>query len=305
MGGSRLISGNAGLNPVDTETWEPPLAEPRLGLLFLTRGDVNQPEIWREFTDDAGDGVRVFSHSVDQALAEAGYLAGTSIHEWWETRWGDISLVRAMMALLKAALEDPSLTHFAFVSESCIPVRPWNEMARRLRIDPRSMLNYQTSSQMKPHHLSRLSKVRELPDRCRRMHSQWGVLARDAAECVTGFVFTEHFEGFLTPDEHYIGSVLALRGFDEARRLHRTESTWHNWSEETGRPKMLSKVDAALVGELAAFPGFFARKFAPGTDVGRCGLHQVRINRGNADQSVAITGANQNVSTGALRRPRS
>lgn len=278
-GGSRWTSGNASVDHVDAETCEPPVTEPRLGLLFLTRGDVNQPEIWREFTDDAGDGVRVFSHSTDPSLEQSGFLSGTSIDEWWETQWGHISLVRAMMALLKAALEDPSLTHFAFVSESCIPVRPWNEMARRLRIDPRSMLNYQTSSQMKPHHLSRLSKVRELPDRCRRMHSQWCVLARDAAECVTEFDFTVHFEGFLAPDEHYIGSVLALRGFDEARRLHRTESTWHNWSEETGRPKMLSKVDAALVEELAAFPGFFARKFAPDTDVGKWGLHLSCSNR--------------------------
>ena len=249
--------------------------EPCLGLLFLTRGDVNQPEIWREFTDDGGSGVRVFSHSMEP-LAEAGFLAGTSIAEWRETRWGDISLVRAMMALLKAALEDSSLTHFAFVSESCIPVRPWQEMARRLRIDPRSMLDYRTSSEMKPHQLSRLSTVRDLPDRCRRMHAQWCVLARDAAECVVEFDFTERFEGFLAPDEHYIGSVLALRGFDEARRLHRTKSTWVKWTEQEGlgRPKTVMEVDAVLAGELAAFPGFFARKFAAESDIRRWGLHQ-------------------------------
>lgn len=275
-GGRRWNSSNAIPSHADDDICHPSNREPRLGLLFLTRDDVNQPEIWQQFTEDAGSGVRVFSHSMQPVLAEAGFLAGTSINDFQETRWGDISLVRAMMALLKAALEDPSLTHFAFVSESCIPIRPWKEMARRLRIDPRSLLDYRTGSEMKPHHLSRLSTVRDLPDRCRRMHAQWCVLARDAAECVAEFDFTEHFEGFLAPDEHYIGSVLALRGFDEAGRIHRAKSTWTKWTEQEGlgRPKTVLEVDAALAGELASFPGLFARKFAAESDVGRWGLHQ-------------------------------
>lgn len=252
--------------------------KPRLGLLFLTQGDVNHPGIWREFVGDAGGSARVFSHSKQPELAESGFLAGTSIPTWRETRWGDISLVRAMMDLLKAGLEDSTLTHFAFVSESCIPVRPWNEMERRLRIDPRSLLNYRTSKDMKPHHLERLSRVRDLPDRCRRMHSQWCVLARDAAECVAEHDFTKWFEGFLAPDEHYIGSVLALRGFDEQQGIEKAEATWLKWnlSDGVSRPATLTETDVTLARSLAAFPGFFARKFAPESDVGKWALHRLR-----------------------------
>jgi hypothetical protein len=220
--------------------------------------DTSQPGIWREFVEDSGGSVRVFSHSKEPEVAAKGFLSGTSICAWRETRGGDISLVRAMMDLLKAGLEDASLTHFAFVSEQCIPVRPWQEMARRLRIDPRSLLNYRTSKDMKPHHLERLSRVRDLPDRCRRMHSQWCLLARDAAECVAEFDFTLWFEGFLAPDEHYIGSVLALRGYDEDARITKTDSTWVKWNTSDGvsRPNSVSETDAELARSLAAFPGF-------------------------------------------------
>ncbi len=274
-GGKRWISPKFEIVEAEDSACLPRLAEPRMGLLFLTQGDVSQPRIWREFVEDSGGSVRVFSHSKEPEVSAKGFLAGTSISAWRETRWGDISLVRAMMDLLKAGLEDSSLTHFAFVSEHCIPVRPWQEMARRLRIDPRSLLNYRTSKDMKPHHLERLSRVRDLPDRCRRMHSQWCLLARDAAECVAEYDFTAWFEGFLAPDEHYIGSVLALRGFDEDGGISKTETTWLKWNTSDGvsRPLALSETDAELARSLAAFPGFFARKFAPESDVGKWGLH--------------------------------
>ena len=163
----------------------PAVASPRLGLLFLTRGDVCHPEIWREFVADASSEVTVFSHPKDEVAAARGFLNGTLIDERHETAWGDVSLVRAMMSLLKAGLADDSLTHFAFVSETCIPIRPWREMKRRLALDPRSILDFQTSSEMREKHLKRVSGAMDLPDRCRRVHSQWCLLERESATCVT------------------------------------------------------------------------------------------------------------------------
>lgn len=248
--------------------------DPKLGLLFLTRGDVNQPEIWRDFVSRAGEGVRVLSHPKNQLAAARGFLAGTAIPEWRETAWGDISLVRAMLDLLRNALADPSVTHFAFLSESCIPTRPWSEIRRRLTLDPRPMLDSQGSDRMKEKHLERISHVEDLPDRARRMHPQWMLLDREAATCVAEADLTRHFEGLEAPDEHYFGSVLALRGYSEDR-IHRAPVTWVNWTEnENGtHPKEHAVTDGALAAELAAFPGFFARKFPESSDIGRWGLH--------------------------------
>jgi hypothetical protein len=262
-------------------TTKPPVKEPRvqepcLGLLFLTRGDVCQPEIWREFAAEAGTGVKILSHAKDQEAAARGFLAGSAIENWQETEWGDISLVRAMLSLLTAGLADESLTHFAFVSESCIPIRPWAEMRRRLIIDPRSMLYYETSGDMKKKHLERISIVEDLPDRARRIHSQWCLLDREAATCVTEVDFTPHFEKLSAADEHYIGSILALRGYNENDRINRQEITWAKWQDdgETTRPRAFDRTNAGLTAELAAFPGFFARKFPIGSDIGKWGLHR-------------------------------
>jgi hypothetical protein len=273
----------------DTETEEAPVGdgkkaamvrlprfEPKLSLLFLTRGDVHHPDIWSEFVEEGGVEVTVHSHAKDLSEAENGFLAGTAISERHETGWGDISLVRAMLALLKAGLENSSGTHFAFLSESCIPVKSWAEIRRALKYDPRSMIDFEDGSGMKPKHQERISKVRDLPHRTWRTHSQWMVLNREAAQCLVAEDFTEHFSGIFAPDEHYFATVLALRGYPDWDDVNRQTPTWVRWQEPSGRPEEYLHTNIMIARELAAFPGFFARKFPQGSDIGKWGLHKLR-----------------------------
>lgn len=50
------------------------------------------------------------------------------------TAWGDWSLVAATHLLMKAALADPSITHFQLLSEACLPVKPISEFEDYLRV---------------------------------------------------------------------------------------------------------------------------------------------------------------------------
>lgn len=249
--------------------------DPKLGLLFLTHGDVNHPDLWQDFIRQAGDGVRVFSHPKDPAAAAHGFLANTAIPENVETKWGDISLVRAMLPLLRNGLADPSLTHFMFLSESCVPIRPWREMRRSLLNDPRSMIPYQGHQEMSPLHLERILKVRDLPAHTRRVHPQWILLDREAATCVAETDLTGRFERVFAADEHYFGTVLALRGFPN-ERIRRQAATWVEWKDagRDGGPKEVSQLSWELMRELSGFSGFFARKFPVGSDIGKWGLHR-------------------------------
>lgn len=249
-----------------------PQPEPKLGMLFLTREDVNHPQIWREFVSDSGGDVRVFCHAKGRAVADQGFLRGFSIDEWHDTNWGEISLVRAMIGLLKAALKDESLTHFAFASESCVPVKPWSEIRRRLRIDPRSMMGFDDGNTMGQVHQGRLAKIDDLPRRDWRAHSQWVLLDREAARCVVEDDFTQRFSGIVAADEHYFGSVMSLRGYPDWEKVNRQDPTWVKWADS--RPLELLETSPELAAELAGFQGFFARKFPMESDIGRWGLHR-------------------------------
>ncbi|QJE96937.1 beta-1,6-N-acetylglucosaminyltransferase [Luteolibacter luteus] len=251
---------------------EPP--SPKLGVLFLTRGDVCHPEIWREFATAAGTDIRIFSHPKSRTEAEQGFLSGSVIGEAHETAWGDISLVRAMLALLREGLKDETLTHFAFASETCVPVKPWTEIRRRLRIDPRSMIHFDDCNSMKPLHRDRIQKVRDLPQGCWRIHPQWMLLDREAAACILEHDVSERFANMSVPDEHYFGSILALRGFPEWEKIHRQHVTWVKWKEDSLHPMELIHTSPQLATELTDFPGFFARKFPAESDVGKWALHR-------------------------------
>ena len=142
--------------------------KPTLALLFLTRGDVHHPRIWREFVSEPPGRVRVLSHSKFQEQCIGGFLEGTGIGKGFATKWGDISLVKASRGMLLEALEDRGLTHFVLLSESCVPVRPLPEILRRLELDPRPQFDFRGRKTANHRHLSRIGAVPEVPPGCWR-----------------------------------------------------------------------------------------------------------------------------------------
>jgi hypothetical protein len=188
-------------------------ARSRLGLLFLTRGDVDHPGIWREFVEGAPERVRVFSHPKDLEALTGGFLEGTVIAENHETEWGGISLVRASLALLRAALEDETLTHFMLLSESCVPTRPLAAMLRHLDWNPKPRFLCHTLDQVTTQQLARTAALPEVPTDCWRFQSQWWLLDRIAAEWVARADYTDVFARMRVPDESYFATVLGLLGY--------------------------------------------------------------------------------------------
>jgi hypothetical protein len=239
---------------------------PKLGLLFLTIGDVNNPDIWQEFLDQAGPDVSIFSHVKHRENLGPGFIADSMISKIVETRWGKISLVRAMLALLEEAYADPETTHFAFLSGSCIPIKSWPRIRRNLQDDPRSMIAIKDGSEMLEPHSGRHRSATGIAYEYWRTHPQWVLLDREAAGCILQRDATEQFECVFAPDEHYFGTVLAMRGFPDSR-INPVPPTWVDWS--SGLPAVHDSIDAGLAGKLARSPSFFARKFPESADLPR------------------------------------
>lgn len=253
---------------------QPLRKKPRLGLLFLTRGDVNHPEIWREFVSEAPGRVRVLSHPKFPAQLKGGFLEGTAIRERHETKWGDISLVRASRAMLLAALEDESLTHFALLSEACVPVRPLPEILRRLELDPRPQFGFKTLKEAVARHASRIGSVPEVPAGCWRFTSQWWLLDRTAAIFAAGQDYTPLFEKMFVPDEAYFATVLAMQGYPLEGEVVKKDVTWTWWEKDAGSPNEWPELPLERLESLLHSGALFARKFPKGADIGKLGLHR-------------------------------
>jgi hypothetical protein len=249
-----------------------PPPEARLGLLFLTRKDVNHPEIWRDWIKQAPGRVRVFSHSKEPDKAND-FLAGTQIATNIETEWGSIGLVHATRALLKEALEDSSLTHFALLSESCVPVRPLKEIIRNLELDPRAQFfteTYERASELKR---ERVRCAPQIPTGCWRFQSQWWLLDRSTATIASRTDYTSFFARMFAPDECYFSTVLALEGYPIEDLVLQEGSTWTHWKDGSGSPTSHVRLNSEHLSSILRSNALFARKFPSNSNIGSFGLH--------------------------------
>lgn len=245
----------------------------RLALLFLTHGDTHHPDIWREFVAESPERVRLFSHPKEPQLLRGGFLEGTAIRERHRTAWGDVSLVRATIALLRAALEEPELTHFALLSESCVPVRPLPETLKLLDWNPKSRFTWRDLTKASPTEKRRALDLPQVPAACWRFQAQWWLLERTAAEWVARVDYTDLFAKMEVPDEGYFSTVLCLLGFPLADRVVPTPSTWTHW-EGGSHPLSFETLPPADLERIVESGALFARKFPKGAEVGRYGLHR-------------------------------
>jgi hypothetical protein len=265
--------------------------ETRLGLLFLTRGDVNNPEIWREFVAEMPDRVEIFSHPKHPKELIGGFLEGTAIQKLIPTQWGDISLVRAAREMLLAALEDPSLTHFALLSESCVPIKPLPEIIRRLQVDPRPQFGFKTLSEVSSRKATRIDAVPEVPAGCWRFTSQWWLLDRASAIFAAGQDYTPLFAKMDVPDEGYFATVMAMQGYPLDGEVLNKDSTWTWWENDAGSPNSWEKIPKDRLERMLHSGAIFARKFPKRADIGDYALHR----------SVAPEPALRNIRTSACK----
>ena len=219
----------------------------KLALMFLTRGDVNLPQVWRDFVAAVPERVRIYSHPKDPAAVEGGFLEDSVIREHFETEWGSISLLRATLAMLREALEDESLTHFVLLSESCVPVRPLPEILRELDWNPKPRFKSRTLSEASQLQKSRAAPVPEVPDDCWRFQSQWWLLDRIAANWVARADYTDVFEKMGIPDEAYFSTVLCLLGYPVDDRCSGKPVTWVHWEKDVGRPTEHDKISMEIL----------------------------------------------------------
>lgn len=143
----------------------------------------------------------------------------------------------------------------------------FSTVRKRLLVDGRSQFRCVGQAEMKAKHLLRFESVPWVEARCRKMHSQWVMVNREMADCLMEDDFTAEFEGMEVPDEHYIGSVLAMKGYplDDSHVYHQ-DATWMRWHEnlDVGTvPVEVLHIEPTLRREWLDFPGFFARKVSP------------------------------------------
>lgn len=198
----------------------------KIAFLFLTRNNLKQPQLWYDFLSDGKGKCNMYAHTKERDKLNQQFLIDHQIPEHIHTEWGNTNLVTATNALIKNALKDKTNKMFVLVSESCIPLYPFETIHEVLlnlsgtsnksylytKITPKNTLD--VFIKMKDAVYTQLSKngnpTKELGitwDNCMR-NSQWMILNREHAEIVDQHNHESLWKNFNVADEWYYYNVL-------------------------------------------------------------------------------------------------
>lgn len=251
--------------------------DPQIAFLVLSRGDVNHPQIWRDYLAQSEGSAKIYAHCKDiDSLGADSFLLPHLIEEQIPTEWASASLVEATLALIHAAHKDSSITHFILVSESCVPVRPYAELINSLRLDARSRMTITPWTEMRKYHVLKAQRLENLPTirkEVAHFQDQWMCLSRADVDTCLKKNWLPEFANVFAADEAFFATVLAASGKPPLQYVINRPVTWTKWMEHEAHPVTFHKVPKSIIAEISESGCFFARKFAPNSDIGSYRLH--------------------------------
>ncbi|CAK9315461.1 unnamed protein product [Citrullus colocynthis] len=233
----------------DSHGFQPP---PKIAFLFLTRKKLPLDFVWANFFKN-GDQAKfsIYIHSkpgfvFDKSTTKSCFFYNRQLNNSIQVLWGESSMIEAERLLFGAALDDPANQRFVLLSDSCIPLHNFSSTYSYLMSSPKSFVDSflnVNEGRYNPEMLPIISQEKW------RKGSQWITLVRKHAEVVVNdaiifpvfkklckkqevdkiVIQKEKYHPNCIPDEHYLQTLLSIRGLEnELERRTLTYSTWNS-----------------------------------------------------------------------------
>tara|TARA_Y100000592_G_scaffold54689_1_gene86208 strand:- start:165 stop:1028 length:864 start_codon:yes stop_codon:yes gene_type:complete len=258
----------------------------KISFLFLVYDKIIYEDTWSDFFSQA-DKAKYSIHIHYKSKDSLGRFKKYCLPDVIETKWADISLVKAQNILLREALKDPENEKFIFVSQACVPVKKFDYIYECLSKNENSVFNERPLE-----YPPRYKKIKEIaPDYKISKASQWCILNRTHAKILSDKNKTDNrrnhriFSSVFAPDEIYYLTMLKSLGLDEKITITKDQtysSTFDNWGPlpkwaadlygykgpeykypklDINRVKTYSEITRDEIDDIMKSPSFFARKF--------------------------------------------
>ncbi|KAH6774413.1 Core-2/I-branching beta-1 [Perilla frutescens var. hirtella] len=233
----------------------PPLQKPKIAFLFIARNRIPLDIVWDVFfKGDAENRFSIYVHSrpgflLNTATTRSTLFLNRQVNDSVQVDWGEASMIQAERVLIQNALMDPSNERFLFLSDSCIPLYNFSYTYDYIMSTPTSFVD-SFADKKESRYNPKMQPVISVDSW--KKGSQWVVLTRKHAGIVVEdetvlSIFQLHCktrplpefwrdrplpadasaEHNCIPDEHYVQTLLTLRGLEgEITRRSLTHSSW-------------------------------------------------------------------------------
>ena len=184
----------------------------KLAFCFLTYCDLVRFDIWNKFFSNCDkDKYCVYIHPKEVFLDYSKYNFNLNIisNRVNTVSKYDIGIVKATISMIKEAYDnDSEITHFIFLTQSCIPLYNFNELWNILSNCNKSLLSiirgnkierYDKIHNLMKKYISRNNFLKQQPNM---------VLVKEDVNKLIKYDFTSYFINMECPDEHYFVNVL-------------------------------------------------------------------------------------------------
>ncbi|MGZ3633130.1 MAG: beta-1,6-N-acetylglucosaminyltransferase [Parachlamydiaceae bacterium] len=238
------------------------LGKEKIALLFLTRSDLNHPNLWKLLLEESSDKYNVYFHSKDPLLDP--FFKSCRISKIVPTTWSIHA--RAWQALIQEAIQNSENAYFAFLSESCIPLYTLDYIYSVITADPRTHMAFATKPWWPSSHPRELHTI---DPKYRCGNAEWIVMNRMHAEIVaTDRAIIRIVSRHENDQESYFSTLFKIHDclFEN---LCGHSYTYFNMKYATNNgasPYHFSEVNEfseSLIQEAYSIGSLFARKFTP------------------------------------------
>ncbi|XP_058091911.1 glycosyltransferase BC10 [Magnolia sinica] len=229
--------------------------KPKIAFLFIARNRIPLDMVWDAFFQGEKENrFSIFVHSrpgflLNKATTRSAFFYDHQLNDSIQVDWGESSMIQAERILLKNALRDPFIERFVFLSDSCIPLYNFSYTYEYIMSTSTSFVDSFADTK-EGRYNPKMHPV--IPVDKWRKGSQWAVLIRKHAIVMvkdnTVYPrFRQHCkrrslpefwrdhplpadaskEHNCIPDEHYVQTLLALKGLEgEITRRTLTHTSW-------------------------------------------------------------------------------
>ena len=183
----------------------------KIAFCFLTYDEIIRYDVWNIFFENIDEKLyNVFIHPKNiQQFNNYTFKYNIVKNRVSTKRKDDINIVKATLRLLEETYNnDITITHFIFLTQSCIPLYSFEILYKIITQFPLSVISYidnnkkeryyQLSSIMKKY-IHPINFVKQQPNM---------ILTKDDVKLLINNNLTEHFRYMQCPDEHYFVNIL-------------------------------------------------------------------------------------------------
>jgi len=238
--------------------------QPKIAFLFLTIGDIHQPEVWSRYFEGNKGKYSIYCHPKYPEKVKTAWLKEGILSKRVETGWGYIT--HAYECLMREAMKDPENIKFVTISESCIPLKPFESFYSHLKKDDErtSYVKFMRLTQYdRQARIETQSNFHSIPSF--QKHYARMCLSRYHVSKLLSSPHLDFFHKMHVGDEFFLSSIGIESNVDFVKPM---EITYDNWEDTKSRLLKL-KEDNQTLGQSILEKDLYRRNKALQEEIGK------------------------------------